>query len=423
MEKSEIKELLMCIVKEITDLRNKVDQIEKGISKYVTKDLKNQSHPIEPSLNDLMPPLSKIFDGSTSLEDFKETAETFLKYFIYLANLKPHERVLDVGCGTGRMAIPLTQYLNQEGHYEGFDIVADGIIWCQENVTPKFPNFHFQLADVFNKVYKPNGTYLPSNYRFPYENDFFDFVFLTSVFTHMLYQDVENYLREIHRVLKKNGRCLITFFLLNDESRNFIQKGKSILDFKYTLKDKKEYLTINRDAPEAAVCFEEKLVRDLYHRMKLEIKEPIFYGSWCGREHFLTCQDIVIACKDRSKVVLADYAGHLDLVEPSNPTMDAKLHMNGWAADLQKMLPAKAVTIVSDGKPLSVSPRMGTNREDVAQAYNNPRLVRSGWEVTFKASILGKGKHRLEFYGQLDEDQLKPLFYKDKKYFYIEIAD
>jgi len=137
------------------------------------------------------------------------------------------------------MAIPLTKYLNKASHYEGFDIVADGINWCRENITTKYPNFNFRLADVFNKFYNPKGRKSPSDYEFPYENESFDFVFLTSVFTHMLPDGIENYMREIYRVLKKNGRCLITFFLLNDESRNLIQIEESDLDFKYPFKDKK----------------------------------------------------------------------------------------------------------------------------------------------------------------------------------------
>ena len=41
-----------------------------------------------------------------------------------------------------------------------------------------------------------------------------DVAFLTSVFTHMLPEDVEHYLDELARVLKPGGRTLITWFLL-----------------------------------------------------------------------------------------------------------------------------------------------------------------------------------------------------------------
>ena len=53
-----------------------------------------------------------------------------LKQFIDLGGLKPEHRVLDIGSGIGRVAIPLTEYLNEKGSYEGFDVVELGVNWC-----------------------------------------------------------------------------------------------------------------------------------------------------------------------------------------------------------------------------------------------------------------------------------------------------
>jgi SAM-dependent methyltransferase len=192
------------------------------------------------------------------------------------------------------MAIPLTKYLDRGGSYEGFDIVPDGIRWCKEKISPRFPNFHFQLVDLHNKGYNPRGKYSASDFRSPYESDSFDFVFLTSVFTHMLPKDLENYLGEIARILKRGGRCLSTFFLLNRGSSELINAGKSTLPFKYECGD---YRTIDLDTPESAVCYEELFILSLYERNGLTIKHPIRYGSWCKRSKPLSYQDIVIASK------------------------------------------------------------------------------------------------------------------------------
>jgi len=43
----------------------------------------------------------------------------------------------------------------------------------------------------------------------------------------MFTPDMENYLKEISRVLKPGGRCFITYFLLNNESEKLIKTGKS----------------------------------------------------------------------------------------------------------------------------------------------------------------------------------------------------
>jgi ubiquinone/menaquinone biosynthesis C-methylase UbiE len=239
----------------------------------------------------LVPPRRMIFVGNG---DFKKIGDEFLRYFIELGGLKPGDKVLDVGCGIDRMAVPLTQYLNANGKYEGFDIVAQGIDWCIKNIASRHPNFHFQVADVYNQGYNPRGRFDAAQYKFPFADASFDFVFLTSVFTHMLPRELENYLAEIVRTLRKNGRCLITFFLLNEESLQLIEARQSTLDFKFELSGCR---TTDNNKPENAVAFEENYIRTLYGKYGLRIMEPIHYGSWCGRRNFLSYQDIIVASK------------------------------------------------------------------------------------------------------------------------------
>jgi SAM-dependent methyltransferase len=243
----------------------------------------------------MIPPRSMIFVGGG---DFIKIGEGFKRHLIELGRLQPHERVLDIGCGIGRMAVPLTNYLSEEGEYWGFDIVKKGIDWCQQRISPKFKNFRFVHSDIYNKHYNPNGTIRAQGYRFPFENEFFDFVFLTSVFTHMLRPDIENYMSEISRVLKTGGRCLITFFILNEEALKLIHAGKSRFDFSYDLGG---CFSNEIDTPEDAIAYEEKVVKRLFHKNGLVITPSIYYGSWSGRKTFLTFQDLVVAEKDGSR--------------------------------------------------------------------------------------------------------------------------
>ncbi len=89
--------------------------------------------------------------------DSWKSATSSGRFFRDLGGLKRNDRVLDVGCGIGRMAGPLTAYLSRKGSYEGFDIVPHGIEWCTANITRRFPRFRFQLADIRNKWYNANG--------------------------------------------------------------------------------------------------------------------------------------------------------------------------------------------------------------------------------------------------------------------------
>jgi ubiquinone/menaquinone biosynthesis C-methylase UbiE len=244
----------------------------------------------------LTPPVSMRAEvGSAGdPQQYQAVGEEFFKYFRDLCTLQPDEHVLDMGCGCGRMAVPLTEYLNGSAVYEGFDIIQGMIRWDTKHISSKYPNFHFQLADIFNQRYNPRGHFKASEYRFPYPDESFDFLFGTSVFTHMLPQDMENYFSEIRRVLKQGGRCLISYFLLNTQSLELIGAKLSTLDFKYTFTD---YRTKNESIPEDAVAYAEEYIRKLYERVGLAIVDPVRYGSWCCRKNFLSYQDIIVASR------------------------------------------------------------------------------------------------------------------------------
>lgn len=226
--------------------------------------------------------------------DFKEIGQEFLRYFVESGGLNRTDAVLDVGCGAGRMARPLTGFLDPTSRYEGFDVTPEAIKWCQRHISARFPHFRFRVADVNNRFYNPRGRWKASEYKFPYESDSFDFVFATSVFTHLLPGDAANYLTEVARVMKAGGSCLLTFFLLNEESLRLVSEGQGLLDFSEQLQNCR---TISRESPESAVAYDESVVRGLLGTSSLRIEEPIRYGYWCGRAKFLSFQDIVFAQK------------------------------------------------------------------------------------------------------------------------------
>jgi len=159
-----------------------------------------------------LPPKEMMYDGPH--EEFVSNGLEFFEHFTKMCNLQPHERMLDVGSGLGRKTIPLTKYFTT-GSYEGIDCKEIGVNWCQQNITPEFPNFKFQYIDVYAPGYNQHGSIYSRDFVFPFPDESFDFVFLGSVFTHMQWDGIENYMREIRRVLKPSGRCLISWFLVD----------------------------------------------------------------------------------------------------------------------------------------------------------------------------------------------------------------
>ncbi len=232
------------------------------------------------------------FRRHTGPAEFLTLGKAWVQQYVEYGELKQKEKVLDVGCGVGRVAIALTSYLDSTGNYEGFDMYKEGVEWCQKHITSKFPNFHFQVADIYNGMYNKRGKFKANEYEFPYKEGSFDFVFLNSVFTHMLPQDMEHYFSEIARVLKKNGRCFMTFFLLNDKSRALIDAKASIYNFEYIGNG---YQTVDKNEPETAVAYDEKIIRAFYEKTGFEMTS-IQYGSWCGRKTAMF-QDFIVARK------------------------------------------------------------------------------------------------------------------------------
>jgi SAM-dependent methyltransferase len=131
-----------------------------------------------------------------------------------LANLSSDDEVLEIGCGAGRNAIALASRLDS-GNYSGLDIDWPAIAACRANPLLAQHHFRFLLADIENDIYNPGGYETATTYRFPFDDASFDLVFLTSVFTHMLPDECANYAREIMRVLRPDGRCVVTTFLVD----------------------------------------------------------------------------------------------------------------------------------------------------------------------------------------------------------------
>lgn len=244
----------------------------------------------------LTPPRRLMSVGSNEFtrSDFNTIGENLFQYLCDIGGLKPNDKVLDVGCGVGRMAIPMTRHLSSEGAYDGIDIVAESIEHCKQAYSHRHENFHFHHADAFNSYYNPGGKYLPHEYKFPFSDKTFSFVFLTSVFTHMLGQGVENYLKEIQRVLVPGGRCFITYFILNEESVDSMRENKNSLQFVFPV-DQGKSIQVNE--PEVAMAFNEAYIRELYQKHGLEVVEPIRYGSWSGRKNDVGYQDIIVGIK------------------------------------------------------------------------------------------------------------------------------
>lgn len=301
--------LLSSVLMKLGEIEEALKVLDEAIREYPdSTDLADIFMEVTDIMRDTKYAFDSIFKGRAERNsanlvtggDYNKLRKEFMQYFTELAGLKPEEKVLEVGYSIGRMAVPLAKYITQNGSYEGIGVISKDVYWCKKNLSSNCSNFNFTLADINHPSYNPDGKHNASEYKLPFEDNSFNFAFLISVFTHMLPEEIENFLGEVARVLKKGGRCLITYLLSNDESIELVNAGKATLAFKNEGSEHslQEFNMIGDwSAQGDLISHDESHVLALYKRYGLEIAEQIHYGFWCGREHGLSFQDIIIATK------------------------------------------------------------------------------------------------------------------------------
>lgn len=148
---------------------------------------------------------------------FVESAQRDVRTLIEFANLSPDSRVLDIGCGAGRLAVGLLAEFNHLRGYHGLDVDQPAIAWAQRHIQSSRPSFRFDRLDVYNERYNPEGrVHLDDSFALPVDTNWSDVINLNSVFTHMEEADIRVYLRELRRVVHPTGCVFCTAYVEPD---------------------------------------------------------------------------------------------------------------------------------------------------------------------------------------------------------------
>lgn len=109
--------------------------------------------------------------------------------------LRAGDYLVDIGCGSGRLAYALTKTeLCNSIRYLGTDVSEDLIQYAIKKCA--MPSWRFETIDAIS---------------IPEKDDQADMICFFSVFTHLLPEESFVYLEEAKRVLKKNGIVLFSF--------------------------------------------------------------------------------------------------------------------------------------------------------------------------------------------------------------------
>lgn len=116
-------------------------------------------------------------------------------------------RVLDAGCGTGRMSPYLKQAVGRKGRIFAADFSGE-MLKIAKSLYP-YKNLYFIQSDA---------------QRLPFGSSFFDVVICFALFPHI--QNKEGALEEFRRVLKPEGLLVIAHLMSRQELNSFHRQVK-----------------------------------------------------------------------------------------------------------------------------------------------------------------------------------------------------
>jgi SAM-dependent methyltransferase len=129
--------------------------------------------------------------GSSSPEEFV-TIGAMQKDLLVAHGLVPEASLVEVGCGSGRLAVQLRGWLT--GSYLGTDVVQ--ALLDRASALASAPNMRFERV---------TGLGVPA------EDDSVDMVCAFSVFTHLLHEQSLVYMQDCRRVLRGGGKLVFSF--------------------------------------------------------------------------------------------------------------------------------------------------------------------------------------------------------------------
>ncbi len=243
-------------------------------------------------------PLSDVVGGGDPELVAAEVVVAIEKY----AKLSGSESILDVGCGCGRIAAALTQYLDRKSHYTGIDIVPALIEFARNFITPRYPQFEFLLLNESNATYdswrRKDGERGIAKLTEAAAAQSIDLAISVSLFTHLDYASALEMLNSIHHLLKNDGRVFATVFVLDADALAGIEASRSAFSFKHRTPTGK--LSAEKiDDPTFAVAYDGGLLDELIRSAGFQLERRI-RGYWSIGGAGETFQDVLTLRKART---------------------------------------------------------------------------------------------------------------------------
>jgi SAM-dependent methyltransferase len=217
--------------------------------------------------------------GPETFAQISDSHQYLLKRWI---DLKPSDNVLEIGCGIGRDAIPVSEFLTS-GRYTGIDIIKPSIDWCTSTIGAKHINVTFIHFDVKDQLHNSEGVLDARNVILPMPDGSVDKIFLFSVFTHMLRPEIEHYLNEFRRVIRPDGRIYATTFLFDDKIlASSRENNRTPFNLRFEHEVEPGCRINDPMHPLGAVAYSREVWDTMVKRSGLRYSRPFLRGAWSG---------------------------------------------------------------------------------------------------------------------------------------------
>ena len=216
--------------------------------------------------------------------------------------LFPGSRVLDFGCGIGRVTLKLLKERPDLAGVTGVDIMPPVIAFCREHIAPAFPAADFQLLadrnDHYDRFIDPKAGGALAKAEFARRHaGLYGAVYAFSVFTHVDVDDFESLLRFVASILPTHAQLLFTAFILTPASRRALAAGEVKRRFPNGgfSKDGRVFVG-DRDDRLAFIAYDMTLLEEMIVAAGL-IPATIEYGGWRADGFSPSLQDVVVCRK------------------------------------------------------------------------------------------------------------------------------
>ena len=214
----------------------------------------------------------------------------------------PGSRILDFGCGIGRVTTKLLAERPDLARVTGVDIMPPVVAFCDAHIATAFSNADFQLLSDSNHHYDRHigtgaGAAMTKAQFARRSAGVYGAAYAFSVFTHVDVDDFAPLLRFVGSLLPTHGQFLFTAFILTPASRKALAAGEVKRRFpKGGFSRDGRVFVGDRDDRLAFIAYDMTLLEEMIISAGL-IPATIEYGGWRADGFSPSLQDVVVCRK------------------------------------------------------------------------------------------------------------------------------